>query len=296
VDVPKSDGAVIAYRAVDPALATPRIYYVNGIQTDGPGHARAATVLSTLTEHVVYGVYNATGGLGPVGMVTDLLQCAFDWSDVFLSKLSEIGNLSVNKAVNGLAGYFRQKRGLAPPDPFNLAEEIRRRVPEQRRVEFIEWCVARYNRATASLFRQLYTHAGEKQLIVAHSQGNLITADALWSMVIAYGERSLERMQVYSLASPAPAWPLGIRYKRKVYGHTNDLVTLADPHNWTWVTGRVAGGKFGRTAGDWRQFGPSGLPGLAGHDLTRNMTLLNFARRIRQDLGLPPLTEAAPGP
>jgi hypothetical protein len=135
---------------------------------------------------------------------------------------------------------------------------------------------------------------GQKQVIIAHSQGNLITADALWAMVLAFGEDSLAAMQVYSLASPSPAWPLGIRHHRKVYGHTNDLVTLFDPHNWTALTGRLANGKFGRTAGDWRQFGPSARPGLAGHDVGRNIAL-NFSKTIRRDLGLPPLPDAAAG-
>jgi hypothetical protein len=292
MNLPTTDGEVLAYQAVTPPGTTARIYYVNGIQTDAEGHAQTATALSILTEHVVQGVYNATAGKG-AGIVLDLLQCGADWADVFLSKLAELGNLGINRAVNGAIDFVRAKLGRPQADPVNVAGLIRDRVPERHRVAFIEGCVALYNKATASLFRELRTYRGDRQVIIAHSQGNLITADALWSMVLAYGETSLADMQVYSLASPAPAWPLGIRHRRKVYGHTNDLVTLCDPHNWTWITARLLDGKFGRTAGDWRRHGDSWLPGLGGHDLGRNVAL-NFSTTIRRDLGLPPLTGPLP--
>jgi hypothetical protein len=203
--------------------------------------------------------------------------------------LGEIGNIGLSSAVDSVVNFVRAKKGLPPRDPTSVADAIRQRIPQERRVAFIEGCLKTYNKATASLFHQLRTH-GDRQIIIAHSQGNLITADALWSMVIAFGEQSLASMQVFSLASPAPAWPLGIRYKRKVYGHTNDLVTLSDPHNWTFITSRIADGKFGRTAGDWRKYGTRVLPGLDGHDVNRNIAL-NFSTTIRKHLGLPELTD-----
>jgi hypothetical protein len=189
--------------------------------------------------------------------------------------------------------FVRDKIGHIRADPVNVAEWVRKKVPAPQRAAFVEHCVSTYNKATASLFRELRSNVTHKQVIIAHSQGNLITADALWSMVLAYGEKSLSHLQVYSLASPAPAWPLGIRFRRKVYGHTNDLVTFCDPHNWTWITARLADGKFGRTAGDWRRYGADWFPGLGGHDLGRNIEL-NFATTIRRDLGLPPLTGSLP--
>jgi hypothetical protein len=292
MDIPNNDGQLIDYAALVAPASNPRIYYVNGIQTDGEGHARTATSLSILTEHVIHGVYNATAGKG-AGIVLDLLQCGADWTDVFLSKLAEIGNRGINGVLNGVMGFVRGKLGLPARDPINVANALRRKISEGHRAAFVEACLSTYNRATASLFRQLRDHRAEKQIIIAHSQGNLITADALWSMVIAYGEASLADMRVYSLASPSPAWPLGIRYRRKVYGHTNDLVTLCDPHNWTFITSKLFDGKFGRTAGDWRKYGKSVLPGLAGHDINRNMAL-NFAVTIRRDLGLPPYEGGLP--
>jgi hypothetical protein len=161
------------------------------------------------------------------------------------------------------------------------------------RLGAVEAYLGAHNKAPLNLFRELRTHQGQRLIIVAHSQGNLITAEALWAMVVIYGEASLADMEVYSLASPSPAWPLGIRGRRKVYGYTNDLVTLADPHNWTPITNQIQHGKYGRTAGDWRQYGSSPWPGLDAHDLNKNIAL-NFATTIRRDLGMPPLTKPLP--
>lgn len=291
IPIPTKNGQLSEYTAVLPPNSAPRIYYVNGIQTNGQDHAKTAYALSILTEHTVYGVFNATAGKG-AGIILDLLQCGADWTDILLSKIAEIGNIGVSAAVDAIVNLVRGKQGVHTRDPGSVADAIRQKIPQDTRVAFIERCLGTYNRATASLFRQLLTHLGQKQIIIAHSQGNLITADALWSMVIAFGENSLANLRVYSLASPSPAWPLGIRYRRKVYGHTNDAVTLFDPHNWTFITGRIADGMFGRTAGDWRQYGTSALPGLDAHNVDRNIAL-NFARTIRIDLGLPPLPPAA---
>jgi hypothetical protein len=73
--------------------------------------------------------------------------------------------------------------------------------------------------------------------------------------------------------------------------HTNDLVTLCDPHNWAFLTPRLAEGKLGRTAGDWRQYGKSWMPGLDGRDINRNIVLI-FSTTIQRKLGLPPLNGA----
>jgi hypothetical protein len=323
--IPKSDGDVLTYNLAGSSATDPRIYYVNGIQTEPKEHAEVAATLSLITERPVVGVYNATGGKGKAGgFVADLAQCADDWLSSTGMKLLEWGNLAANKTINGFrdagaaAGHFvRDPLGRNPPalppsaaDPFNTAGVFRKAIPEPLRVKAVQWRLSQYNRATASLFNQLRTHSAGRQWIVAHSQGNLITCDALWAMVLAFGELSLDAMKVFSLASPSPAWPLGIRGgRRKVYGHTDDVVTLADPHNWPLMMkmaaakavagppgAAVAAGTaklFARTAGDWRRHGFDASNPIAAHDVLLHLDpqAFNFANRIRQYLGLGPLSE-----
>lgn len=311
---PTADGQILAYpptaclRPLPPGatgnvpplparlMEPERLFYVNGIQTDGPAHARTAEVLANIAERPVHGVYNATGGVATAGgFAADGLQCLADWSSSLRAKVTEYVGVAVSAPFNLGQHIGRGVARLFDPDAppvraVNLLVDVHRLVPEAVRVRLTEARLGLYNKATQSLYRELRARRGRPIMIVAHSQGNLITCDALWAMVYTYGERSLEFLQVYSLASPAPGWPLGIRYRRKVFGHTNDLVPgFFDPHNWSIFRGTP----FGRTAGDWRQYGDSRLPGIAGHDVGRNIFLLNFANRLRKDLGLPPLAVPA---
>jgi hypothetical protein len=287
-----------------PRLQSPsRIYYVNGIQTDPPAHVRAAELVASIAERPVNGIFNASGGLGmPGNMAVDLAQCFADWSSSFAAKVTEYAGVAVSAPFNlgqklghALARLFNPH---APaPEAANLLVDAHRLIPEGVRVRLTEGKLGLYNRATQKLYHELRTHRGRPAMIVAHSQGNLITCDALWAMVYTYGEKSLADLQIYSLASPAPGWPLGIRYKRKVFGFTNDPVPgLADPHNWLIFRGTP----FGRTAGDWRKYTGPGMSGgslfdkaFAPHDIPRNVHLLNFANRLRIDLGLVPLAVPA---
>jgi hypothetical protein len=50
VVIPQVDGQVVDYAGVRPTNQLPRIYYVNGIQTDGVTHAKIAIALSILTS------------------------------------------------------------------------------------------------------------------------------------------------------------------------------------------------------------------------------------------------------
>lgn len=291
--VPTRDGEVNAYRAFDRVDSDPRFYYVNGMLTRGIQHALDAMELSRITERVVYGVYNATysSALGNyVGGFGDFLQCVDDWMQIFLAKVAEYGALSIGRAVDAVTDWFRRRLGTAPEsataDPNRGVEDVQRRVPMQsQRLALARGWLAR-NPAALSLFEQLRAHLNERQWIVAHSQGNLITSNALWGIVLVYGQDALQRMEVFSLASPSPAWPRGLRFRRKVYGYENDLVTLFDPHNWPGLD-RLTGGTFGRSAGDWRRDGR--FPSLDPHGLNHHYQTTLFKRRMRERLGLPPL-------
>ncbi|OWK39335.1 hypothetical protein [Fimbriiglobus ruber] len=92
------------------------------------------------------------------------------------------------------------------PQNINLLVDANRLIPESVRVRLVETRLSLYNKATFALYRHLRKNLGKPQWIIAHSQGNLITCDALWAVVYSYGESALNQMEVFSLASPSPGW------------------------------------------------------------------------------------------
>jgi len=277
VPVPAANGTVTDYRAAirSTVKSSPRIYYVNGIQTDGPTHARTAYALSALTQRVVHGVFNATWAKGTIaGFGVDLGQCVLDWVFGVSSKLMEIRS----GLLDGLADRIKKLiGGQAAPG----TQVLDRAVEGMTGPERLAFCSALFlgNRATGALYRELKAHRGTNQIIVAHSQGNLITANALWSLSILDGPDALENLYVYSLASPAPAWPRGIRYKFRTYHHDNDLVVLANPHNWPFVRA-----VYTRAVGQYDKFAPSN--GLFDPHFVYNFGDKSFSHDIRHRLGL----------
>jgi hypothetical protein len=148
--------------------------------------------------------------------------------------------------------------------------------------QFIVW-----NRATLTLFKELARHKSQRQLIIAHSQGNLITSNALFVLEDIFGSASLQNIRVYSLASPAPAWPLGLRIThggggRQDNAFMNDLVALLRPHN---LAAKVGVDRF-QNAGDFRTHAGSGPVSIAPHATNAIIETLNFLKSIRGDLGL----------
>jgi hypothetical protein len=176
--IPDGDGAVNCYNLANSSVSTPRIYFVNGIRVLPRTHAVTASYLSLLIEHPVWGIYNATAGLY-VGSVVDLLQCLLDYTENAGARIGSRNNL--NK----------------PPT-----------VPESEIPKFLANVDTKYvvwNKATLSLFKELVKYRHEQQMIIAHSQGNLITSNALFVLEDVLGSGGLGKIRVYSLASPAPA-------------------------------------------------------------------------------------------
>ena len=88
--IPVVDGQVCVYAADASYEVTPRIYYVNGIQTDAKTHGETLKTLSVLSEHEITGIYNRSGGVGKwYGFVFDLKQCLDDWGSNVGHKLAE---------------------------------------------------------------------------------------------------------------------------------------------------------------------------------------------------------------
>ncbi len=258
--IPTADGQVNLYNLGGSLEFTPRIYFVNGMRVLPRVHAVTAAYLSLLIERPVWGVHNATAGV-KIGSLVDLGQCLLDYTQNATARLSSRSNL--NKPA---------------------------KVPEDKIPEFLANLTKIYtvwNQATLNLFRELVENRRDRQMIIAHSQGNLIASNALFVLEDALGSASLAKIRVYSLASPAPAWPLGLRTTyggggRQENAFMNDMVALFRPHN---LAKKVGIGRF-QNAGDFRTHAPSGPVSRAPHDTDENIRTLNFLRSIRKDLGM----------
>jgi len=254
--VPSKDGEVNQYNLGGAGVQVPRIYYVNGIRTPGRDHAVTAALLSILCERPVWGVYNRTDGA-----ILDLVQCLFDYTQNAGARLT--GNRKL------IPGQQIQDRDI----PNLIDETISNSVV--------------WNQATVALFKEMVNNHGARKLIVAHSQGNLITSNALFVVEKVLGSDALKNVRVYSLASPSPAWPLGLSITnggggRQDNAFMNDLVALLRPHN---MAAKVGFGGL-QNAGDFRTHTGFGKVGVGPHAVNLNIAL-NFLKSVRGDIGLP---------
>jgi hypothetical protein len=169
---------------------TRKAVFVNGMDNNPEQHRKAATLLSTLLRCPVYGLFNATDGVG-----ADFVQCVND-------KSSFLGRSVASGANFALL--------IAAVDA--LHEEAKALGYGTSRHEVVEWLLDG-NRATLELFRQLRTGvAKDKKIpIYAHSQGNLITSNALAALALADGLHAIMGREVHSYGSPVRWWPPGLK-------------------------------------------------------------------------------------
>ena len=201
---PTSGGDIVLYSS-SPANAGRRLVFVNGIWNTPADHATACNNLCTKTSCDVIGVYNQFGiGLSAGDYcfeeklcrkafdgVFDIGQSASDWVGVGLRALA--GQLGLDSIVS--------------------------------RIGLMNGCSARL----LSLLRKYGSCWPNTPLcIVAHSQGNLITSNAL--MVYSAMARTYKfpqaKIHVFAVASPAVSWP------------TDPVNISVDPylHRWDPVT------------------------------------------------------------
>ena len=253
IKIPSADGKVTKYNLTPSTQLIPRIYYVNGIRTTGRQHAKTASLLSLLTQRPIWGIYNRSGRF-----VADLGQSALDF----------LQNAGARAASDDLV----TSKNIPAHEIPKLVEEVIKR-------SFV------WNKATVSLFRELALNLQSSQKIVAHSQGNMITSNALFVLERVLGSQALRNIRVYSLASPSPGWPMGLRISndgggRQENAFMNDMVALLRPHN---LAAKLGITKF-QNEGDFRTFKSAGAVSIKPHDIRENMAL-NFLQSIRNDLG-----------
>ncbi len=198
-----------------------RVIFVNGMANSAEDHARSARALSLLRGCPVIGVFNNTDGVW-----SDLGQC-----------ITDKANMVGVQAPVGLS-FEGWTRAFAA-----LCDAMRRSNPSLSRVD----CAARLiagNPATSALFGLLAGNGGVERTqvpIYCHSQGNLITSNALTAVALGIGIASIRGVQVNSFGSPCRYWPPGLNRQ-------NNAFTL-DPVSWLDLRTDLDSSKIGFVAG-----------------------------------------------
>lgn len=173
--------------------------YTNGMQTTVKVHQQTTRELATIAGITVWGCYNMTGSSG--GTENDF------WADLRQSISDQ--TLRVGRTISD-----SRKRGLGSKD---RAAALK-----------LGYKTLAGNAAAQQLFLRLMAGvlANRPIILVCHSQGNLIAANALWVTLHIHGH--VGNVHVFGLASPNASWPPnnanGLRFK--LYRHLGDPVTL----------------------------------------------------------------------
>jgi hypothetical protein len=178
-----------------------RVVFINGMGNTPRDHARSARALSLLQGCPVVGVYNRTDGFW-----ADLGQCLRDKITLVGAQAGSFA--AWNKAVTSAHAAATQKnRGLS-------------------REQFVGSLIAA-NPATHALYSFVVNQsAGARKAlrIYCHSQGNLVTSNALTAAALALGEDAIRGLEINSFGSPCRYWPRGLN-------RTNNAFTF-DPVTW----------------------------------------------------------------
>ncbi|WP_425093583.1 hypothetical protein [Tropicimonas sp. S265A] len=200
------------------------VIFVNGMLNSPQGHVDNAVALSALQMCKVIGVYNASR----VGKWERTLRAASHNVSVIFEDLAQcLGDKitwdshNLDRAAVSLNTWYQSHFGSP-----------------QEAEKYVELWLER-NRASLALFRLLRAGSGP-QTIFAHSQGNLITSNALTGLSLL-DPSCLGRITVNSYASPSVFWPSGFKHNR--YAYTLDPVPLLAGigNSLKWSTSTIGG-------------------------------------------------------
>ena len=205
---PSNDGDILQYEPIyiPKGLSfdrSRRVVFVNGMQNSASDHANSARKLSEVQACPVIGVFNKSDGFG-----ADLGQCIRD-------KITLVGAVAV-----GFSGWQKAV------DAGYLAAKAKR--PTLSKIDFVGTLIDG-NKAAKSLYLYVASLTSDERRalkIFCHSQGNLITSNALTSVALALGEGAIGGIEVYSYGSPCRYWPNGIKHTN--FAFTFDPVALLD--------------------------------------------------------------------
>jgi len=181
---------------------TREVVFVNGMLNSAEDHQKAALALSLLQMCKVVGIYNASNvkdGMWNTAkaVAEDLAQC--------LGDKVQWDTHEVDRNAVKLNTWFQSKVG-SQANAISYAREWLKR-----------------NAAAVTLFDYIMENKGKPMTLFAHSQGNLITSNALTAAHLI-DPTILRTITVYSYASPSVFWPEG--FKHHSYAYTLDLVPL----------------------------------------------------------------------
>lgn len=189
------------------------IFYMNGMKTDGKAHLNAARHIATIANQDVRGILCETMGFG-----IDLLQSAMDWlrpvgraAEIELPVLKMGNTFSINGISNSIKDLSKNAK----------SEHMIMRYADMLLVG---------NPASQALFKKLWeiSKTTQKTVLICHSQGNLITANALWVLRQLRSPEKMGNITVLGLASPNPSWPPSSNgeFNLKLFRDKEDPVTL----------------------------------------------------------------------
>lgn len=189
-----------------------RVIFVNGMQGSPTKFRAQACSVAALSGGPVQGVYNGSGdsflfgdssgaakvaGQEPGNIVVDLIECLTD-------KLQSTD-------WDQFTTWFKKKRG-------DSQDKIERDMAEN---------LSRFNRATGALYSLLMQPGYQNARIVAHSQGNIITCNAINAVAAVRGNSAISSMKVFAVASPVMFWSEAGMFGEdivSVHALANDLV------------------------------------------------------------------------
>ncbi|MBK4214574.1 hypothetical protein JJJ17_01400 [Paracoccus caeni] len=213
--LPAGDGAVTKY--ISPEVRNKSwfnpgkpVIFVNGMLNTPEDHMKSANALSLMLGSPVIGVYNQKDGFW-----RDLFQCISDKAQMTSMQTS---NLHTNdqwiRVYEQLYQIEKQKR------------------PGLTHAAYVHELLAS-NAAAQSLFALLVASDGMLGTpICCHSQGNLVTSNALTGVTMVRGTGAVQGLEVNSFGSPARGWPAGLRRVNNAY--TFDPVSFLDlTMDWT---------------------------------------------------------------
>jgi hypothetical protein len=209
-NLPTADGQINLYvspegKAQNWFNHSQRVIFVNGMDNQPEHHAKSALALSLMLGCPVIGVFNKSNG-----KLLDIAQCVSD--KLQLSRVQSSGKIGFEGWVTAIDAIYK-------------AAKLQN--PTLTRIDLVG-SIIKGNAAAYALYKLLVSGSVNAKTvpIYCHSQGNLITSNALTAVALALGTQAISGIEVQSFGSPCRYWPPGI--KRKNYAFTLDPVSLLD--------------------------------------------------------------------